>query len=161
MEQQAIDTLAAIPVGTLISWIALGSIIICGFCAAAIKAYKFFEKFKQVKDDKEKLQQTVKAHENKLAEVDTKLTTIINMLNAQNETTIKQLRSELVRDGERYIVAKKMTIREWKSFIERYGEYHDPDKFNQNSYVESLKNRIEREVKIIGSLDEHGNDIDK
>lgn len=157
--EQAVAMIAAIPIGTIITWTGL---ILAGFAAvgaAAIKLYKLFEQYKAVKDEKENLKKTVEKHESKLVEVDQKLETIINMLNSQNETTIKQLRSDLVRDGERYLVEKKMTIREWKSFIERYGEYHDPDKFDQNSYVESLKNRLEREVEIIGSLDEHGNDI--
>lgn len=157
MEKSAIDTLATIPVGTIASWLALGSVIIGGFCAAAIKAYKAFERFKQVKDEKDNLQKTVEQHENKLAEVDEKLALIINMLNSQNETTMKQLRSDLVKDGERYLVEKNMTIREWKVYMEKYNEYHD--KFGQNSYVESLKNKIEREVQIVGKLDEHGNDI--
>lgn len=157
--EQAVAAFAAIPIGTIITWAGL---IFTGFAAvgaAAIKTYKLFEKYKAVKDEKDDLQKTVEKHEIKLTEFDDKLTLIINMLNSQNETTMKQLRSELVKDGERYLVQKKMTIREWKVFIEKYDEYHDPNKFNQNSYVESLKNRIEKEVEIIGELDEHGNDI--
>lgn len=155
--EQAVSMIAAIPIGTIVTWAGL---ILAGFAAvgaAAIKTYKIFEKYKAVKDEKDNLQKAVERHETKLAEVDEKLTTIISMLNSQNETTMKQLRSELVKDGERYLVEKKMTIREWRVYLEKYNEYHD--KYNQNSYVQSLKNKIEREVQIIGNLDEHGNDI--
>lgn len=159
MDKEVVEVIAAIPIGVVIKWISFVIAAIAGTGALAIKTYKVFEKYKSIKDEKENLQKTVKQHETKLVEFDSKLTLIINMLNSQNETTMKQLRSELVKDGERYLVEKKMTIREWKVYMEKYNEYHD--KFNQNSYVESLRNKIEREVQIVGALDEHGNDIEK
>lgn len=152
-----LDILMAIPIGTIVGWIS----IIAGFtsacCFATIKLYKTFEKFKSVKDENEKLKTTVSEHEGSITEIQNQLTVIIKKLESQDVTTMKKLRRELVKDGERYLVEGKMTIREWKSWMEMFDEYHD--KFKQNSYVETLKNKIERAVVIIGQLDEHGADI--
>lgn len=158
MENQAIDVIASLSVGTVAKWVAFIALAVSSVCAITIKAYKAFEKFKEVKDEKEDLETTVHKHDEKIDEIDKKLNIIIGTLESQNETTMKKLRRELVKDGERYLVEKEMTIREWKSWMEMYDEYHF--KYMQNSYVETLKNRIEREVTITGRLDEHGNDIE-
>lgn len=152
-----LDILMSIPIGTIIGWL----VILVSFggscCYGAIRLYKAFERFKSVKDENEKLKTTVSEHDDSIVEIKNQLTVIIKKLESQDVTTMKKLRRELVKDGERYLVEGKMTIREWKSWMEMFDEYHD--KFKQNSYVETLKNKIERAVTIIGQLDEHGFDV--
>lgn len=154
----AVDVLASIPIGVIIKWIALVTGVIGAFCAGAIKTYKVFEKYKSIKDEKENLETTVHEHDEKINELSNKIDLVLEKLESQDVTTMKNLRRELVKDGEQYLIDKKMTIRAWRSWMEMYNEYHD--KYKQNSYVETLKNKLEREVTIVGKLDEHGNDIE-
>ena len=86
------------------------------------------------------------------------LSTIMAALNEQRETKITELRHSITVAGENALANGTMTIREYTSFHEMVDKYLNI--YNQNWYVESLCKKVDRDVRVIGQLDEHGNDID-
>ena len=83
---------------------------------------------------------------------------IKDALNEQRETKIKELRHNITVSGEKALADREMTIRQWSSLHEMVDEYMN--KYKQNSYVASLMTKVDRDVVVIGRLDEHGNDIE-
>lgn len=161
--------LSATPIGTIVGWILVGLTIISSICAATIYLYKAFEKYKKVKDEKDSLEATVERHDKEMEEIKGQLSSMTelivkeisdvkNKLEKQEETKIKEIRHTLVNSGEKALAEKKMTIREYRAWMELFGEYSVV--LHQNTYVESMKHKIDSCVEIIGELDEHGNDIE-
>lgn len=155
--------IASTKVGTVVGIIS----VLCGICSVAsvgaIKVYKLFYKYTKSKEETESYKETV----NRLNERDelimAQLRDINQKLSDQEDIKIKELRHTLVTTGEAAIVNGYMTIRSWSSWMELFNVYFDLLK--QNSYVESLKKKIDKgiengTIKILGKLDEHGNDIE-
>ncbi len=163
------EQLSSIQIGTVVAWILVICAIIGFLCTGTIKLYKIFTKYKKVQDDNKDLTDLVKAHEEKLNEVDMmiesmnqninkQLVVIKELLNEDRETKIKQLRHSIVRAGEEAIANKHITIRAWSSLHEMYDEY--TTKYKQNSYVKSLIHKVDDNCEVIGVLNEHGEDVD-
>lgn len=164
-----IESLSSIPVGTIIAWGASICAILGTIFALIAKLYKAFEKYKDVKDENDSLKSTVAKNSSdivKLSEkieamntvIVQKLSGIEDRLESQDQTKIKELRNTLVYKGEEALAAKRISIRAWSSLQEMFDEYEN--KFHQNSYVKSLRMRIEHDVEVVGKLDEHGYDIE-
>ena len=78
-------------------------------------------------------------------------------LDEQRETKIKELRHQITVAAETALANTTMTVREWTSLHEMVDEY--VNKYHQNWYVKPLIAKVDRDVHVIGRLDEHGNDI--
>lgn len=163
------NILGQIPAGTIVAWFAVICTILGAICTGTIKLYKMFSKYKEVQDENEELKSTVKSHDKELdaihVEINNMRNEIVTILNGIKEiqdesrgTTIKKLRHDIITAGEKALADKKMTIREWKSLHDMGDEYIE--KYKQNSYAKSLIEKVDRNVEIIGALDEHGYDIE-
>lgn len=163
------ELLYGIPLGTIVAWITVICAIISAICIGTIKLYKVFEKYKYTKDKNDEIKSTVKNHEDQLEDLKQQLiemslnfnkqfSDIKNTLNDQRETKIKELRHNITVAGEKALADGETTIRQWTSLHEMVDEY--VNKYNQNSYVLSLMKKVDRDVNVIGNLDEHGNDIE-
>jgi len=163
------ELLSSISIGTVVAWIIVISVIIGVICTGTIKLYKVFTKYKNVKDENENLKHNVEKHEGQLKEFQTQLENMNQNINEQlleikealceqRETKIKELRHNITVSGEKALADKEMTVRQWRSLHEMVDEYMN--KYKQNSYVESLMIKVDRDVAVIGRLDEHGNDIE-
>jgi len=163
------ELLSSISIGTVVAWIIVISVIIGVICTGTIKLYKVFTKYKNVKDENENLKHNVEKHEEQLKEFQTQLENMNQNINEQfleikealceqRETKIKELRHNITVSGEKALADKEMTVRQWRSLHEMVDEYMN--KYKQNSYVESLMIKVDRDVAVIGRLDEHGNDIE-
>lgn len=161
--------LGDIPIGTVISWCIVIFAIIGAICALAIKLYKVFDKYQKIRDENEHLKATVEEHDNQLVSIRKEMKEmkedIVNELKKirqsqeeSRETKIKELRHSIITSGEKAIADKNMTIRQWKSLHDMANEYIH--KYNQNSYAKSLVEKVDRDVEVIGQLDEHGYDIE-
>lgn len=174
--KSAIDTasvwkaLLSLPVGTVVAWIMVVCAIVLAICGVTVKLYKLFVKYKSEKDKNDQLEKNVNEHNKQLKELDERLKTmneefigqfelIKNILGEQRETKIKELRHDITVSGENALEKREITVRQWKSLHEMFDEYIN--KYKQNSYVESLMAKVDRDVAIIGKLDEHGNDIEE
>jgi uncharacterized membrane-anchored protein YhcB (DUF1043 family) len=163
------ELLSSISIGTVIAWITVFIAIICAICTGTIKLYNIFAKYKDVTDEDKELKHNVEEHEKQLKEIKQQLvemtenfnkqfTDIKETLNEQNDTEITKLRHSITECGENALANKKMTVRQWTSLHEMCDRY--TNKYHQNSYVKSLLDKVDRDVEIIGKLDEHGNDIE-
>lgn len=163
------ELLSSISIGTVVAWIMVICVIIGVICTGTIKLYKVFSKYKSVKDENENLKQNVEKHEEQLHRFEEQLESmnqnineqfseIKDALNEQRETKIKELRHNITVSGEKALADKEMTVRQWSSLHEMVDEYMN--KYKQNSYVASLMLKVDRDVAVIGRLDEHGNDIE-
>lgn len=163
------ELLSSISIGTVVAWITVFCAIIGVICTGTIKLYKVFTKYKNVKDENENLKQNVEKHEEQLNRLNQQLSEMNENINEQfshikmaldeqRETKIKELRHNITVSGEQALADKEMTVRQWRSLHEMVDEYMN--KYKQNSYVESLMIKVDRDVAVIGKLDEHGNDIE-
>lgn len=163
------ELLSSISIGTVVAWIMVICVIIGVICTGTIKLYKVFSKYKSVKDENENLKHNVEKHEEQLNRLEEQLESmnqnineqfseIKDALNEQRETKIKELRHNITVSGEKALADKEMTVRQWSSLHEMVDEYMN--KYKQNSYVASLMLKVDRDVAVIGRLDEHGNDIE-
>ena len=163
------ELLSSISIGTVVAWIMVICVIIGVICTGTIKLYKVFSKYKSVKDENENLKQNVEKHEEQLHRFEEQLESmnqnineqfseIKSALNEQRETKIKELRHNITVSGEKALADKEMTVRQWSCLHEMVDEYMN--KYKQNSYVASLMLKVDRDVAVIGRLDEHGNDIE-
>lgn len=163
------ELLSSISIGTVVAWIMVICAIIGVICTGAIKLYKVFTKYKNVRDENETMKQNVEKHEERLKELQDQLvgisqnineqfSEIKNTLNENRDTKIKELRHNITVSGEKALVDKELTVRQWSSLHEMFEDY--THKYHQNSYVASLMTKVDRDVAVIGRLDEHGNDIE-
>lgn len=150
--------LSGIRIGTIVSWLIVIGAIIAAISATAIKIFKMYDLYLSEKKQKEELIEKTKEHEETDKIILSRLDAIQNELDEQRDTKIKELRHQLVMSGEAALVRGCMTIREWRSFSELFVMY--TEKYKQNTYVQSLYERVERDVKITGALDEHGYDME-
>lgn len=163
------ELLSSISMGTVVAWIMVICAIIGVICTGAIKLYKVFTKYENVRDENEAMKHNVEKHEEQLKEfkqqlnainqnINEQFSEIKNTLNENRDTKIKELRHNITVSGEKALVDKELTVRQWSSLHEMFEDY--THKYHQNSYVASLMTKVDRDVAVIGRLDEHGNDIE-
>lgn len=96
-------------------------------------------------------------YDERILSLGSKLDTIIEHLEKKDSLDFKKLRNQLVQMGEDAIDRGYISIRKLKSLEELYEEY--TDKYDGNSYVKTLMEKIRR-LKVVGKLNEHGEDIE-
>lgn len=164
-----VSVMSNIPIGTVIAWGTAVIGITGAVSAFTVKMYKIFDKYKSIKDENAALKTAVANNTAEIVKTNNKvdvqtgmiikqLQEINEKLEAQRESKIKELRHTLVSVGEEALDKKWMSIRAWESLHEMYNDYRYG--YNQNTFVQSMMERIEREVKVVGKLDEHGYDIE-
>ena len=151
-QNDVIELLSSISIGTIIAWIVATAIGVC-----FIKLYKLFEKTHIVKEENNDLKQMVKDHDEAMKEIRQELSDIKETLAEQDKTTLKSMRHDIIKTAESAIVRGTISIREYRSLYELYEDYHDER--HGNGYVTSLMKKLDCNVRIIGKLDEHGEDI--
>ena len=163
------DAISQISVGEIIAWATAIVSIIVALCTGISKTYKVFTKYKDKQDRDNAIDAKLDAYDQRFAEVFDRMermeersisqyNSLKEALDEQRSTKIKELRHSITETGERALSKGKMTIREWTSLHEMYDDY--VVKYHQNSFVESLIAKVDRDVEVIGKLDEHGNDIE-
>lgn len=143
--------LSGISVGTMDAWIIIICAIISAFCTGAIKVYRIFEKYKEVRERNDRQEQTIKKHEDLLAKFDEALKQIQKSLDEQRDVNLKQIRYILVQNCEECIENKKISVNKLKSLEEMYEEYIEV--FHGNGYVKILMEKT-RDLPIIKEFEE-------
>ena len=101
MDTQSIwDLLSSIPIGTIVAWIVVICAIITVLCTGAIKLYKVFTKYKEMKDKDLKQTEVIINHDNTLREIEKSLQSINKSLEEQKEVNLKQIRHTIVHTCE-------------------------------------------------------------
>ena len=145
------DLLSSIPIGTIVAWLVVICAIITVLCTGAIKLYKVFTKYKEMKDKDKKQTEVIENHEKILCEIDKSLKTMNKSLDEQKEVNLKQIRHTIVHTCEDALEKGEISINKLRSLEEMYDEYVDI--FHGNGYVKTLVMRV-RKLKIVGKLDD-------
>lgn len=152
MDTQSIwDLLSSIPIGTIVAWIVVICAIITVLCTGAIKLYKVFTKYKEMKDKDLKQTEVIINHDNTLREIEKSLQSINKSLEEQKEVNLKQIRHTIVHTCEEAIEKGEISINKLRSLEEMYEEYVEI--FHGNGYVKTLMERV-RKLPIVGKLDD-------
>lgn len=152
MDTQSIwDLLSSIPIGTIVAWIVVICAIITTLCTGAIKLYKIFTKYKEMKDKEYKQEKIIENHDKTLCDIDSTLQEIKKSLDEQKEVNLKQIRHTIVHTCEDALDKGEISINKLRSLEEMYDEYVEI--FHGNGYVKTLISRV-RKLEIVGKLDE-------
>lgn len=145
------DLLSSIPIGTIVAWIVVICAIITVLCTGAIKLYKVFTKYKEMKDKDLKQTEVIINHDNTLREIEKSLQSINKSLEEQKEVNLKQIRHTIVHTCEEALEKGEISINKLRSLEEMYEEYVEI--FHGNGYVKTLMERV-RKLPIVGKLDD-------
>lgn len=152
MDTQSIwDLLSSIPIGIIVAWIVVICAIITILCTGAIKLYKVFTKYKEMKDKDLKQTEVIINHDNTLREIEKSLQSINKSLEEQKEVNLKQIRHTIVHTCEEALEKGEISINKLRSLEEMYEEYVEI--FHGNGYVKTLMERV-RKLPIVGKLDD-------
>lgn len=164
-----LEQLSKIPIGTIIAIIAAVSVVCIGCWKVISQMIKLYDMYTNIRDDRDHTKQQVDDNASAIREIkeqfsevisDIKgqLSIIIDSQNEHRETKITELRHAITIAGENALANGEMTVREYTSLHEMVDKYLHV--YHQNWYVESLIAKVDRDVRVIGQLDEHGNDIE-
>ncbi len=152
MDTQSVwGVLANIPVGTIVSWIAVIFAIIAAFCTVAIKLYKVFEKYHSLKDENLEQKHILTEHDDAIEDIKVSLEQIRDSLSEQKDVNLKQIRHTIVHDCDEAIALDFITAGKLRSLEELYQEYIDI--FHGNGYVKTLIQKV-RKLPVVAKLDE-------
>lgn len=164
-----LQRLSEVPVGNIIAVITAASIICVGCWKVISKMINLYDGYTNIRDERDQLKHRVNENSEaikdirsqfsaSMSEINERLNTIMDALNEQRDTKITELRHSITVTAEVALSKGEMTVREYKSLHEMVDKYLHV--YNQNWYVESLIKKVDRDVRVIGKLDEHGNDIE-
>ena len=164
-----LQQLSQIPIGSIIAFFTAMSVIGVGVWKIISQMIKLYDGYNNIREDRDLTKKQVEENSEAINElkdqfsgaisdVKDQLSIIMAALNEQRETKITELRHSITVAGENALANGTMTVREYKSFHEMVDKYTNG--YKQNSYVASLCAKVDRDGRVIGKLDEHGNDID-
>lgn len=164
-----LQRLSEIPIGNIIAVIVAAFIICAGCWKIIAQMIKLYEGYANIRDERDQLKHKVDNNSTAIEEVKQQFTEsmsdvknqlaiIMAALNEQRETKITELRHAITVAAEAALANGEMTVREYTSLHEMVDKYLHV--YKQNWYVESLIAKVDRDVHVIGKLDEHGNDIE-
>ena len=149
--QQAWETIAKLPVGTIVSW---GAVII-GILVAVFKGigklYGLFKEYKRKEDEEILLQDMITEHDRALDDFRNSLERIESKLEEQKDVNMKQIRYTIVHTCDDAIADGYISAGKLKSLEEMFEEYTNV--FNGNGYVKVLVEKT-RLLPVRGKLDE-------
>lgn len=163
-----LDWLSNVSIGTFIAVITAAGAIGVGVWKAISAIISLYNGYETIRDERDLLKKKVEDHDHEIKDIKDSLTAatgeitqqlaeIKSALDEQRETKIKELRHQITVAAETALSNTTMTVREWTSLHEMVDEY--VNKYHQNWYVKPLIAKVDRDVHVIGKLDEHGNDI--
>lgn len=163
-----LNWLSNISIGTIIAVVTAIGIVGAGIWKVVSMIIHLHDSYTEIREERDQLKQKVEDHNRELEDIKgqfvcaiegitQQLSEIKSALGEQRETKIKELRHQITVAAETALANGTMTVREWTSLHEMVDEY--VNKYHQNWYVKPLIAKVDRDVHVIGRLDEHGNDI--
>lgn len=141
MDTQSVwDVLSAIPIGTIVAWVVVIFAIITAICTAAVKLYKVFTKYKELKDRNEKQVAQIERHEELLKDIQSSLDSIQKTISEEKEVQGRGLRHDITKRCNKAIEDGHITLSMLKSIDEMFDDY---DKvYKQNHWVHQLVDKV-------------------
>lgn len=170
MNTEAIlNWLSGLSIGTVIAVLSAIGAIGLGVWKSVSAIISLYKSYTDIREERDKLKQKVEDHDREISDIKGQFATAVDgitqqlseiksALDEQRETKIKELRHQITMVAESALANGAMTVREWTSLHEMVDEY--VDKYHQNWYVKPLIAKVDRDVHVIGRIDEHGNDIE-
>lgn len=163
-----LNWLSDLSVGTIIAVVSTVGIVGVGIWKVVSMIIHLYNSYAEVREERDQLKQKVEDHDREIDDlkgqfagaikgIAQQLSEIKSALDEQRETKIKELRHQITVAAEAALANTTMTVREWTSLHEIVDEY--VNKYHQNWYVKPLIAKVDRDVHVVGRLDEHGNDI--
>lgn len=163
-----LNWLSDLSVGTIIAVVSTVGIVGVGIWKVVSMIIHLYNSYTEVRDERDQLKQKVEDHDREIDDlkgqfagaikgITQQLSEIKSALDEQRETKNKELRHQITVAAEAALANTTMTVREWTSLHEIVDEY--VNKYHQNWYVKPLIAKVDRDVHVVGRLDEHGNDI--
>lgn len=163
-----LNWLSDLSVGTIIAVVSTVGIVGVGIWKVVSMIIHLYNSYAEVREERDQLKQKVEDHDREIDDlkgqfagaikgITQQLSEIKSALDEQRETKIKELRHQITVAAEAALANTTMTVREWTSLHEIVDEY--VNKYHQNWYVKPLIAKVDRDVHVVGRLDEHGNDI--
>ena len=163
-----LNWLSDLSVGTIIAVVSTVGIVGVGIWKVVSMIIHLYNSYTEVRDERDQLKQKVEDNDREIDDlkgqfagaikgITQQLSEIKSALDEQRETKIKELRHQITVAAEAALANTTMTVREWTSLHEIVDEY--VNKYHQNWYVKPLIAKVDRDVHVVGRLDEHGNDI--
>lgn len=138
--QPILNTLAEIPLGVVIGWIAVIAGILTGVSATTVKLYKVFTKYKERADENEEQKKELQEHAQTLIEIKNSLVNIQSSLSEQRDVNLKQIRYSIVCACDKALAEEHISAGALKSLMDLYSEYTDV--FHGNGYVKALVDKV-------------------
>ena len=142
-QQQALDALSQIPVGTIIAWGAILISIIGVISTAVVKLYKVFTLHRDKKDKDQATQERLQKHDQQLANIDKSLKAIYSAMK-------KSIRHDLVLSCEAAIDAREIKAGQLRALEELYESYAE---IGGNSYATTLMKKV-RQLPVVTTIDD-------
>lgn len=156
MDSNTIELLSGISVGQAIIFFSSLIAIIAAFCTATLKIYKLFDKYRNAKEENERIKKASEEHEAKFEEFGKKLDTLVDEIEKQRKINYKQVRYEIVLTCEDAISCGRISANKLRSLMEMYDEYTRVfADLHPNGYVHTLMTRVQDPtvVEIVGKSD--------
>lgn len=145
------EVLSSIPAGTIAAWITVFVAIIGSISAVTVQLYKFFLRYKQLKDEDKRQKDLLQKHDDTIKRIDETLAEFRKSLSEQRNINLKQIRHTIVHTCDEALCAGEITAGKLRSLEEMYEEYTDV--FNGNGYAKGLVMRV-RKLPVVGKLDD-------
>lgn len=149
--KQVWEILSSIPAGTIAAWVAVIFAIIAAVIAATVQLYKYFLKYKQLKDEDKRQKDLLQKHDETLKRFDATLMEIKKSLDEQRNVNLKQIRHTIVHTCDEAINKGEISAGKLRSLEEMYEEYTEV--FNGNGYAKGMVMRV-RKLPVVGMLDD-------
>lgn len=164
-----LNWLSSLSIGTVIAVISAIGAVGLGVWKSVSAIISLYKSYTDIREERDMLKQKVEDHDREISDIKGQFVTAVDgitqqlseiksALDEQRETKIKELRHQITMAAENALANGVMTVREWTSLHEMVDEY--VDKYHQNWYVKPLIAKVDRDVHVIGRIDEHGNDIE-
>lgn len=148
--------LSAIPIGTVVAWVAVIGAILAALCFGVVKLYKLFTKYNELKDKDKERQQTIDEYGEALLEIKSDMAEIKKSLVEQSEVNLKQIRYSIIQICDHAIAEGRISAWKFRLLSELYDEYTRV--FHANGYVKEIVDKT-YELPIYGQLDDDKHQI--
>lgn len=135
-----IESLAAIPIGTVITW----AIVICGIIAAivagVVKLYKTFEKYREYREEDEEQKARLKEHDEILGEIQNSLNRIETNIKIEHDVQRRRLKHDITKECNHALKDGMIKLSTLKSIEEMFDDYENI--YEGNSWAHTLVEKV-------------------
>ena len=143
--------LSAIPIGTVVAWIAVIGAILVALGVGIVKLYRLFTKYRELKDKDKEQKQKIDEYGEALLEIRANMADMKDKLDEQSHVNLKQVRYSIIQICDNALADGQISAWKLRLLTELYDEYIGV--FHANGYIKEIVERT-LELPIVGKLDD-------